>query len=105
MLEKVEMIGQLRSQLVGFYRNLKREDQLQHLYAQRVEQADMMQGGMQGGAMEDEEIYEMGSVDEQMIDPQDNAPEMMYETPSQNQEHLLAQQQRYQSKGMQNGQQ
>jgi len=28
-----------------------------------------MQGGMHGGAMEDEEIYEMGSVDEQMIDP------------------------------------
>ena len=39
----------------------------------------MMQGGVHGGGgMEDEEIYDMGSVDEQMIDPQDNAPGMMY---------------------------
>lgn len=37
LVAKVEMIGALRLQLVNVYRKLKREEQLQELYAQKVE--------------------------------------------------------------------
>ena len=46
------MIGKLREQLVGFYRNLKREEQLQALYASRQDQQDEFDN------------MEMGSIDE-----------------------------------------
>lgn len=52
LIKKVEMIGKLREQLVGFYRNLKREEQLQALYASRQDQQD------------DFDDMEMGSIDE-----------------------------------------
>jgi hypothetical protein len=41
LIEKVDMIGKIRLQLVQFYQNLKKEEQLQQLYAQRVEQREI----------------------------------------------------------------
>ena len=36
LLKKMEMIGNLRGQLVQFYQNLKREEQLQQYYQSKM---------------------------------------------------------------------
>lgn len=67
LIDKVEMIGHLRTQLVEFYRDLKREEQLQQLYAQRVAQfEDQEEMGLDDGL--DELDFRGQGVDFQDVD-------------------------------------